>query len=417
MSATLRLRGDHETVWVPKRRSCDCGGSCGKCTANGGMGVMEQVRVFREPTWHQGSGARARRAGMVAPSSASSPPARGRSSYPLRPPVELPDVDLCDGTPPYIQMPNFDSVHFATKVCFSIEYGSLEWPDVTCCRVPVNETDDCEVPSFGEWSGWLSRTVVLNSTSARAMDAASLRATSWDDPSSADLDLYFSALALLHRNLDIGLWAACKVEGWSPEIEGLGLADNLALLFDSGNGSPELGVGFVDLSERSAGATAWAVVRGDDLALGVPVSVVVPIGHPLWSSLQTQYTRGGEGALCALTRVAQIILHEMVHIVGDRYGTGANEPGKWTGYGAASEWARLRRGKQFGFAGTLHDDGAVESTAADPWAVYTCWDECRMVASMFVWGMHQRYRCLASASGCDYMADPEVFANSIAGGG
>lgn len=44
MSATLRLRGAAEaTVWIPKQRSCDCGGGCGKCTANGGMGVMEQA--------------------------------------------------------------------------------------------------------------------------------------------------------------------------------------------------------------------------------------------------------------------------------------------------------------------------------------------------------------------------------------
>ena len=45
MSTTLRLRGSEPTVWVPKRRSCECGGSCGKCTANGGAGVMEPVRA------------------------------------------------------------------------------------------------------------------------------------------------------------------------------------------------------------------------------------------------------------------------------------------------------------------------------------------------------------------------------------
>ena len=74
MSTTLRLRGSEPTAWVPKRRGCECGGSCGKCTANGGAGVMEQAiaPVRRRTAGASGAGLSAPNAAALASQAAAS---------------------------------------------------------------------------------------------------------------------------------------------------------------------------------------------------------------------------------------------------------------------------------------------------------------------------------------------------------
>ena len=75
-------------------------------------------------------------------------------------------------------------------------------------------------------------------------------------------------------------------------------------------------------------------------------------------------------------------------------------------------------------ANSAYDNGddnaqlASGGTAADkPWGRETCWDEARMVVSMWQWAMAQRYPCLADIKDCQPHGDPVVFANSIKGGG
>ena len=84
MSTTLRLRGSEPTAWVPKRRVCECGGSCGKCTANGGAGVMEQAIA---PVRRRTAGASG--AGLSAPNSAALASQAAASSRRLMPNLAL----------------------------------------------------------------------------------------------------------------------------------------------------------------------------------------------------------------------------------------------------------------------------------------------------------------------------------------
>lgn len=57
--------------------------------------------------------------------------------------------------------------------------------------------------------------------------------------------------------------------------------------------------------------------------------------------------------------------------------------------------------------GTLHDQDAAGNRVD-----YPCWDECRMVETMFIWAVSQRFSCLTSSATCANMADPLYFGYS-----
>ena len=352
-------------------------------------------------------------------------------------------LDCAWAEPPFIEMPDFASVHAATQICFILEYDARGWPETDCCDVSLQEVTDCFPPEYSDYMVWVRKTRILNFENEFRTRAHPPKQGSrnWIDPSKGDLSLYFSALTLIAQNFDIVRWAACHVETWSPEIKGsseispLGLQDALAeLLFNYGR-SPQLAVMFVDIADAAkpqGGPTAWAIVSGDEnKERNLPVTLVIPLNHVLWQELRADYAVGGVTALCAVARLAQILLHEMVHVVGDNYDEdGVN---KWTGYGESSPWSgkSYPHVEPYGYPGTLHDDNVLNDLPDAVHRIYehlfvnTCWDEPRMVASMFVWGIHHRYSCLPAPSSlpfgmrspCDYMVDPSVFANSILGGG
>jgi len=100
--------------------------------------------------------------------------------------------------------------------------------------------------------------------------------------------------------------------------------------------------------------------------------VVIPIRKPFWVERLDVYLNGSETeALCVLLNLAEVILHELVHL------------------------CEL----------DTNPDCDVETTAL------CCWQEQRMVASMFAWAAVQRYPCLASDAAC-HADDPTLFANS-----
>ena len=322
----------------------------------------------------------------------------------------------CESLSPHISAPSFRDVHPATQSCFEAEFNLKDWPESDCCCLPALVQDDgCELPSLDSWIEVLVETQVLNADGTyRSRPADDLGADEWVNPSSADLEFFFSAMVLLRENIDTVSWAACQVEQWSMEIAGLGLPSRIESLIGWRGGS-KLAVAFVGLSKSHKGATGWAKVDGQAQSQGFPLTMIVPTNNSTLIGMRDRFRAGGPEGLCALVQMAQIILHEIVHVVGDRY-----DVGKWKGYGPV--WADYLDydNDGYGFAGTRHDDNAeLDGVSAEEagFGKYTCFDECRMVASMFVWGVHQRRTCLSSARDCDFMKDPNIFANSINGGG
>ena len=100
---------------------------------------------------------------------------------------------------------------------------------------------------------------------------------------------------------------------------------------------------------------------------------------------------------------ASNILHEMIHICGDGYKGGRKDHHPDIQY-VEDE------------LGALHDSYEPPLSDSENYK-YTCWDEARMIATIFVWGMSQRYPCLgnnvaAPNSCCQNMSDPRYVAYS-----
>jgi hypothetical protein len=98
--------------------------------------------------------------------------------------------------------------------------------------------------------------------------------------------------------------------------------------------------------------------------------------------------------MCALVQVASTILHEIIHILGDGFKN--------------SVIPNASKSDPDNVPGALHecDDEDLGCTN------YHCWDEARMVATIFVWGMSQRHECLKDARICGNMNKDLYFAFS-----
>lgn len=234
-------------------------------------------------------------------------------------------------------------------------------------------------------------------------------------PTPNDHYLFLAGLTLLIENRDIVFWVACLVQKWSPDIKGLNLAgcleEFLTLPFN-------WTVTYVDKSYINEGATMWAF--GVDNVERYPYAndnnpqeankkygLIVPIlqeddsrQDTSWGIKIDKWKQGGSQAFCAAVQVAAIILHELVHICGDTYRSTTTDAQP----------------------GTRHEEEEDGSAYT-----YPCWDEARMVETMFIWFMTQRYTCLGNnesvftadkasstiLSCCNQMPDPFYFARSI----
>jgi hypothetical protein len=236
-----------------------------------------------------------------------------------------------------------------------------------------------------------------------------------DGPSRSDRELFYASLALLLDNWDLARWAVCHVNAWSPEMRGLKMVDELeALLQRDAVGVSSLSVTFVSASGgNNEYATMWAFTKSIPTA-DKTLGFIVPVNDPgeSWVDHLENYQDNTPDnfRLCVLVEIAHNILHEMIHIIGDEYSDGDLPRHPEIGYPATSR-------------GATHIDITKD--------VSSCWDECRMIATMFAWAMSQRYPCLADpttvstkfgwyktiSSPCTMTSNPLAFAYSRKGPG
>lgn len=288
---------------------------------------------------------------------------------------------------PYFSLPAITATNFSTQWCFAYEFGVLAWPETGCCPPPINATTDCEPPTVLEWLTMFLRVPVDGNSHADELienDAASPAS-----PSSSDYELFSAGFAVLIKNLDIVRWVTCLTQEWSPELASLDIVNRLdALLTAGSDGTFPLTVTYVGAALNDDGtpngATMWAFTDYRPANDGT-VGLIVPVGHSVWRDQVSIWDAGGADAFCAAVQVAGSILHELIHICGDVASVGdcqaeplLNQPG------------------------ALHD--------CNPQG---CWDESRMIGTMFLWAMAQRYSCLDGIDGCQCMSQDEYFAYSV----
>ena len=315
---------------------------------------------------------------------------------------------------PFLELPPFYQLDIATQACFFTEFWVLDWPETDCCPPLLNRSSRCDPPSRAEWF----QTLVKVPVHEYAEDVWAQQGTKDPiyaaSPSGFDQQLFGASLHVLMENMDIALWATCLVQAWSPEMVGLDLEGCLQkLLTVDQSGKLPFSVTYV--TQKGNGATMWAYTEGDlkkypTLNGGGVGLIIHSASHTPWPTQVEEWRGGGSEAFCVAVQNASNILHEMIHICGDGY-----EGGRKDHHPDGSD-IFAKYDKVIDNYGTLHD--AYEALGQDPVNyIHTCWDEARMIATIFVWGMSQRYPCLgnnvaAPNSCCQNMSDPRYVAYS-----
>ncbi|MEZ4323000.1 MAG: hypothetical protein R3F61_36375 [Myxococcota bacterium] len=182
-------------------------------------------------------------------------------------------------------------------------------------------------------------------------------------------DLVYGALALLLEHHDLVEWALCLVHQWSvyapPQyVEGaFNIDDFPGCMLDAIVGAHSVYL----VNDLGSGATGAATglysedFRNSDFLDGPSIPVNHPaVPHPndYWSAHAQAYAAGGALGLCAVTAMAQTLLHEMMHMC---------------------------------------TDGERDASS--------CWALQNMVAMSFGWAMAQRHPCLQGLTCCQKVSD------------
>lgn len=310
------------------------------------------------------------------------------------------DLSLCDANPPYIYPPALSATNFSTQVCFFTDLGATMWPETECCKISMNETDDCTPPST------LSAIdMILSIPNAGDRYINDLNQSLDDDdvpieaqrPTWTDGMLLGAALSLLTDHLDIALWATCLVKSWSPEMRGLDLVSEVQTLLQRGsNNQFPLTVTWVKRpTSGNVNATIWAFTKLIPNSDG-GVGLIVPLESAFWHLQAREWEAGGDTAFCAAIQVAATILHELIHIAGDGH--------YYQNYTSPYTW--------WNAPGALHDIPPGNISQQVVQSDYPCWDEARMISTIFLWSMSRRFTCLTNSEVCSNMGNNKFFAYS-----
>ncbi|HND31326.1 MAG TPA: hypothetical protein PLA94_15095 [Myxococcota bacterium] len=250
-------------------------------------------------------------------------------------------------------------------------------------------------------------------------------------PSAEDEQMFREAVALLWRNRDIALWATCLVQGWSPELRGYDLLPCLSTLLSTIDGRVPWTVTYANVALPDA--TMWAFTYSDirnNPAIG-SVGVIIPINHSNWNEQKIAWRRGGTGAFCVLVNIASNILHELIHICDGTFPEDLAQAPRDNHFDGPSTDSSAVWDHPF----TTHDsiwsdtnnDGEAQPEEFENYTL-SCWDEPRMIASIFLWSMSTRYTCIREAGDgsvldgsdtntrCQHVSDATDFATSRTGG-
>jgi len=301
---------------------------------------------------------------------------------------------------PFMETPAFTDVAPATQACFTVHYGHEDWPSAPCCPPALKEATECSIPTLWDVLDVLFHLPTREYEPIDDSDKTVSATATLDDEA-----LLAAGIQVLMDNLDIVTWAACLVQSWSPEIWGLDLVGGLTdLLTRKDDGGFKFSKSWVESADNGAGmwAKTYDIPFSDG---GVGLNIPIAAGT-IWSGIRLGWDAGGEDAFCATFQVAAEVLHEMVHIVGDGHDSGVES--------AAVIFYELDLKGPPDLPGVSHEVGAKAP----------CWDECRMVATMFLWAMSQRFPCLVpsvlnlhdpeaeSLSKCSGMSNAKYFAYS-----
>lgn len=295
MSATLRLRGrTPATAWVPKRRSCDCGGSCGKCTANGGLGVMEHVRISPAPgsgrrrgAWIWDGDPRMSRAVQRDDDTGSSNTSYGpgeldhsRRYYAER---QAGIAEMRAVTPPR----RFEIPEGAATFC-ALDPGAED------CVGPVRDVAARDLEGL-DLSGAVDS---LDLIGFDALEEANLMHHAW---------------AMLRDHMDVAEWIICTISG--P------LTSDQRQCLRRWSGSPSAERLTVRLVGRGRPTVFWRCESRWDAGVFVGSTIYVCGTSDSWSDTMRIWTEGitrsvDAWQVCAAIYVAALLLHELVHVCG-----------------------------------------------------------------------------------------------------
>ena len=342
---------------------------------------------------------------------AKAPPARTRreaSNEDPRMALAAQEMQPCFQTPFHFQLPEFHEIDLATQLCFAMESGTFEWPRTACCPPLLRTTASCEPPSMGEYIS------AAFQVEEHPLDVSRDQVAEYIAPATnialGDRQLFGSAISILMKNKDIALWATCLVQSWSKDLKGYKISDALLRMFTLSNNRYPFTITYVESDNEGTGMFAFSInkILKDMMSDLDPtrytpglindgqIGIVITINNEGWKAMVENWEKGGASALCASSKAASSILHELIHALGDHYDSGVLD-----------NYDNLL--VEMGFehsTGTLHDDNQ------EPPPQMACWDEARMISSIFKWSIAKRYPCIKNTDCCSNFDNNIFFAYS-----
>lgn len=162
---------------------------------------------------------------------------------------------------------------------------------------------------------------------------------------------------------DLVEWVACLSAEWSPFDSSSDLEGCIRDFLDQGTMSVYLVAGFkVYDTVCGMGGPTGVATGGFPNGVGPDnrAGPVIPIRMPYWQDRLSVFLTGSDSeALCVVLNLATVLLHEMFHLCE-----------------------------------------ADTNPDCNPDVTECCWQEQRMAASIFAWGMARRYTCLQGLADC-----------------
>lgn len=274
-----------------------------------------------------------------------------------------------------------------TAKCFSVEFGGLllsDWPATDCCEPALNPRP-CILPDSSAVS--VQRVEADPDYTGGTQPFPLMQSPLTVDEIAGMEAIYARAIALLRQEADVVEWILCLIQDWSPGMATRGYLKDCVMGLILGDGAPCIGTvdGFTGDPTLKlvvvhvlvpTGAEGGAYMMVEPAYDGSTIAVVLPARHPNWQGMVADHVGvDPERALLSVINAAAIILHEIVHIVGN--GVIPSEE--------QDKDPPLLPDEEQAYLGADHSGKEL------------CWHEAIMAANTLVWAMGMRYPCLANS--------------------